>query len=75
MLLSNSGIGDEVFLDILRGHVDALSSMFIHEKDALEQTRTSSPYITWEEFERAGIRVTTEPYLRSVMMAQYRFET
>lgn len=74
MLLSNSCIGDEVLLNLLRQHVDYLSQMFIHEKEALEQTRTCSPYIDWELFEKAGIRVTTEPYLRSVMMAHYRFE-
>lgn len=72
MLLSNLGIGDDVFMELTRQHVDILSKMFTNEEEARHNIRSLCPYIDWERFMQASIQITTEPYLRSVMMARYQ---
>lgn len=72
MLLSNLEIGDGIFMELTREYVDFLSKMFTHEEDARFNIRSLCPYINWDVFEQSGIQITTEPYLRSVMMARYQ---
>ncbi|GMH41422.1 hypothetical protein BSKO_09332 [Bryopsis sp. KO-2023] len=72
MLLNNIGVSDDVFLDLMRFQINLLSSMFINESDAKANIKSICPFIHWDSFEKARIQITTERFLRSVMMARYK---
>lgn len=72
MLLSNLGVDDDVFLHLLKTNLAHLSEMFVHEKVARGKI-TSITCIDWRKLEESGVLITTEPYLRSLMIAFYRY--
>ena len=72
MLLSNLGVADDVFLHLLKTSLAHLSEMFIDESVAREKIK-SIPSINWRKLEEAGFHITSEPYLRSLMKAFYRY--
>ncbi|CAD7695531.1 unnamed protein product [Ostreobium quekettii] len=71
MLLSNMGISDSVFLHLLKTHLAHMSEMFIDEKLA-RQKLTSISSVDSRRLEEADVHITSEPYLRSLLMALYR---
>lgn len=73
MLLSNLGVADDVFLHLLQTNLAHLSEMFIDERMARSKV-TSIPCIDWRRLEESGMLITSEPYLRSLMIALYRYD-
>ncbi|CAD7696502.1 unnamed protein product [Ostreobium quekettii] len=71
MLLSNLGINDNVFLNILKAHLRHMSEMFIDEQLA-GQRMMNIASVDSRSLQQAGVHITSEPYLRSLMMAAYR---
>lgn len=72
MLLSNLRIDDNVFYTLLQNTLNDLCKMFIEEDVAFFNIRRVTCGIHWESVKEANFNVTTEPYLRSMLMAQYR---
>ena len=73
MLLSNLGVADDVFLHLLKTNLAHLSEMFINEKMARSKVTIISG-VGWRRLEESGMLITSEPYLRSLMIALYRFD-
>lgn len=74
MLLSNLGITDNVFLNILKAHLKNMSEMFVDEQVAA-QKMMSIASVDCSGLQQAGVHITSEPYLRSLLMAAYRYRT
>eukprot|EP00803_Ostreobium_quekettii_P004897 evm.model.scf_108.3 EVM.evm.TU.scf_108.3 scf_108:8471-14081(-) len=71
MLLSNIGIKDNIFLDLLKTHLASLSEMFVDEKLARRRMANVAS-VNSRMLEEADICITSEPYMRSLLTAVYR---
>ncbi|GMH33449.1 hypothetical protein BSKO_01283 [Bryopsis sp. KO-2023] len=74
MLLRNVGVPDEVFVGLLKKTLNTMSQMFIDENVARSKMRSILCGVRWDDLEATGFDITSEPYLRSMLMALYRVQ-
>lgn len=72
MLMSNLGVPTTVFMELTKKTLSDMSQMFIDEKLAQSKMQCIACGVHWKELEEAGFDLTSEPYLRSMLMALYR---
>lgn len=72
MLLNHLGVPDENFLKLMYDSLAGLSKMFTDEEVARSKLKDIKCGIDWKAFESSKFLVTTDPYLRSMLVALYR---
>lgn len=72
MLLSNLGVPDVVFEDMLKSSLNQLSEMLIDEQVARDKLQSTSSGVHWGSVCQSQFHITSEPYFRSLLMALYR---
>ena len=73
MLLSHLGVPDATFLRLMREELANLSKMFTDETIARNKLKMIGCTIEWNMVEDSNYPVISDPYLRLLLFAHYRF--
>ena len=72
MLLSNVGVRDDVFTDLLMNKIAEMNEMFVEEEAAVKALQqTVSKEINY--LQRVRFQFTSDTFFRNIMIASYRF--
>ena len=71
MLLSNLGVPDEAFMDLLTSEIAEMGKMFVEEQQACMNLMMVARAQV-EHLQPVRFRFTSEPFFRYMMMALYR---
>ena len=71
MLLNNVGVGDDIFMDLLKNKIVEMGKMFVEEEAAVKALQgTVSKEIS--RLQRVRFQFTSDPFFRNIMKASYR---
>ena len=71
MLLSNVGVGDDVFMDLLKNKIVQMGKMFV-EEDAAVKALQATVSREINRLQRVRFQFTSDPFFRNIMKASYR---
>lgn len=60
-------------MNLTKNALSKMSQMFIDGNVAQSEMHSIQCGVRWAELEAAGFDITSEPYLRSMLMAKYRY--
>lgn len=72
MLLSNVGVGDDVFMNLLRNMIINMGRMFVDDDEAAKALKPVASD-TVSVLQSVRFRFTSDPHFRYMLMAIYRF--